>query len=268
MRGSIVPPMQKGSLRFCANISMLFTEVSFADRIGAAAKAGFSAVECQFPYEVPARDLRKRLDEAGLIMTGINAPPGEAGEFGFAALPTRQQDFRESLARALDYAHVLGAKSVHCLSGVLNGVPLEDARHCFIDNMAFACEEAERANVTLLVEPLNSYDRPDYFLTGSDMAADLIGHINRPELKIMFDIYHVQILEGDLLRRIGRHWPLIGHFQLASVPRRHEPDEGEINYAAILKEIAARGWQGWIGCEYRPRTSTTAGLGWIEKITP
>ena len=131
-----------------------------------------------------------------------------------------------------------------------------------------ACEEAERANVTLLIEPLNPYDRPDYFLTGSDMAADLIGHINRPELKIMFDLYHVQILEGDLLRRIGRHWPLIGHFQLASVPRRHEPDEGEINYAVILKEIASRGWSGWIGCEYRPRTSTVAGLGWIERLAP
>ena len=260
--------MQKGSLRFCANISMLFTEVPFVDRIAAAAKAGFSAVECQFPYEVPAREWRKRLDETGMIMTGINAAAGGPGEFGFAALPARRADFRASLAQALDYAHELGAKTVHCLSGVLNGVPLADARTCLIDNMVYACEEAERANVTLLIEPLNPYDRPDYFLTGSDMAADLIGHINRPELKIMFDLYHVQILEGDLLRRIGRHWPLIGHFQIASVPRRHEPDEGEINYAAVLKDIAARGWQGWIGCEYRPRNSTVAGLGWIEKIAP
>jgi len=258
----------QNALRFCANISMLFTEVPFADRIAAAANTGFSAVECQFPYEISARDLRKRLDETGLIMTGLNAPPGGAGEFGFAALPAKRAAFRESLAKALDYAHELGTKNIHCLSGVLNGVPLADARACFLDNMAFACEEAERANVTLLIEPLNPYDRPDYFLTGSDMAADLIGHINLPELKIMFDLYHVQILEGDLLRRIGRHWPLIGHFQLASVPRRHEPDEGEINYAVILKEIASRGWQGWIGCEYRPRTSTVAGLGWIEKLAP
>lgn len=247
---------------------MLFTEVAFADRIAAAAKAGFTAVECQFPYGVPARDLRNRLNETGLIMTGINTPLGGQGEFGFAALPARRAAFRDGLAQALDYAHELGAKSVHCMSGVLNGVPLADARACFIDNMAFACEEAERAGITLLIEPLNPYDRPDYFLTGSDMAADLIAHVNRPELKIMFDLYHVQILEGDLLRRIGRHWPLIGHFQLASVPRRHEPDEGEINYAVILNEIAARGWQGWIGCEYRPRASTVAGLGWIEKLAP
>ncbi len=258
----------QNTLRFCANISMLFTEVPFAERIDAAAKAGFLAVECQFPYEVPARELRKRLDATGLIMTGINAPPGQPGEFGFAALPAQRAEFRQSLAQALDYAHVLGAKNVHCLSGVLNGVPLADARACFIDNMAYACEQAERANVTLLIEPLNPYDRPDYFLTGSDMAADLISHVNRPELKIMFDLYHVQILEGDLLRRIGRHWPVIGHFQLASVPRRHEPDEGEINYAVVLKEIASRGWPGWIGCEYRPRTSTLAGLGWIEKLAP
>jgi hydroxypyruvate isomerase len=157
---------------------------------------------------------------------------------------------------------------MHCLSGVLAGAAPETARATFLANMSDACEKAERAGVTLLAEPLNPYDRPDYFLRGSDHAAELISALGRPELKILFDVYHVQILEGDLLRRIGRHWPLVGHFQVASVPRRREPDEGEVNYAAVLAEIAARGWEGWVGCEYRPRGATADGLGWIEALAP
>ena len=257
-------------LRFCANISMLFTEHAFADRIDAAARAGFRAVECQFPYDLPARDLRKRLDAAGIAMTGINAPAGNVarGEFGFAALPGREQEFRDSLARGLDYAHELGAKTLHCLSGVTKDVSGQAARATFLSNMSEACEKAERAGVILLIEPLNPYDRPDYFLKGSDHAAELISAVGHPELKILFDLYHVQILEGDLLRRIGRHWPLIGHFQVASVPRRREPDEGEINYRTVLAEIAALGWEGWIGCEYRPRGATYDGLSWIEALAP
>ena len=257
-------------LRFCANISMLFCEAPFIERIDAAARAGFAAVECQFPYEAPARELRARLDDAGIPMAGINAPPGVAskGEFGFAALPGREKEFQESLARGLDYAHVLGARTLHCLSGVLDGVAPDAARATFLANMSQACEKAERAGVTLLIEPLNPYDRPDYFLTGSDQAAELINALGRPELKILFDVYHVQILEGDLLRRIGRHWPLIGHFQIASAPRRREPDEGEICYRTVLAEIAARGWEGWVGCEDRPRGSTLEGLGWLKALSP
>lgn len=257
-------------LRFCANISMLFAEVPFLDRIDAAARAGFQAVECQFPYDTPARDIRARLAACGVAMIGVNAPAGDVqhGEFGFAALPGREAAFRESLTRALDTAHELGARTIHCLSGVLNGVAPEAARATFLSNMSEACESAERAGVTLLIEPLNPYDRPDYFLTGSDQAAELIDAIGRPELKMMFDVYHVQILEGDLLRRIGRHWPSIGHFQIASVPRRREPDEGEVAYRAVLAEIAMRGWDGWIGCEYRPRGATTDGLGWMTALTP
>ena len=255
-------------LRFCANISMLVCDVPFLERIDAAARAGFEAVECQFPYDIPAREIRQRLRDVGVPMTGINAPPGAAGEFGFAALPGRETDFRDSLARGLDYAHELGSKTLHCLSGVLEGAAPDAARATFLANMSDACEKAERASVTLLIEPLNPYDRPDYFLKGSDHAAELIHALGHPELKILFDVYHVQILEGDLLRRIGRHWPLIGHFQIASVPRRREPDEGEVNYTAVLAEIAARGWDGWVGCEYRPRGATVQGLGWREALAP
>ncbi|MDB5643894.1 MAG: hydroxypyruvate isomerase, partial [Hyphomicrobiales bacterium] len=157
-------------LRFCANISMLFCESPFLDRIDAAARAGFEAVECQFPYDIPAQDIRKRLKDVGVPMTGINAPPGGAVVFGFAALPGREQAFADSVARGLEYAHELGAKTLHCLSGVLNGVSPDAARATFLANMSDACEKAERASVTLLIEPLNPYDRPDYFLKGSDHA--------------------------------------------------------------------------------------------------
>lgn len=257
-------------LRFSANISMLFGEDRFLDRIDAAARAGFAAVECQFPYATPAADLRQRLEAVGLPMTGINTPSGdpERGEFGFAAVPGREQNFRDGFAQAMDYALEIGAGAIHCMSGVPYGASREAARDTFIANMTPACDEAQRAGVTLLIEPLNHFDRSDYFLTGSDQAVELIEAVDSPALKLLFDVYHVQICEGDLIRRIGRHWPHIGHFQIASVPQRREPDEGEVCYRAVLGEIAARGWSGTVGCEYRPRGLTTDGLGWIRALAP
>lgn len=258
------------ALRFSANISMLFGERPFVDRIDAAAQAGFDAVECQFPYSTPAAQVRRLLEACSLPMIGINTPPGDParGEFGFAAVPGREADFRDGLTRAIDYAQEIGAQTVHCMSGVLGGGDPSAARATFLDNMSRACDEAARCGLTLLIEPLNRYDRPDYFLTGSDQAARLIEDLARPELRLLFDVYHVQICEGDLLRRIGRHWPVIGHFQIASVPLRREPDEGEVSYRAILGDIAARGWGGYVGCEYRPRVKTLEGLTWMQALAP
>ncbi|MDB5650148.1 MAG: putative hydroxypyruvate isomerase [Hyphomicrobiales bacterium] len=249
---------------------MLFGEVDFADRVDAAAQAGFAAVECQFPYATPAGQLRRRLDACGLPMISINTPPGDPsrGEFGFAAVPSREAEFRDGFARAVDYALEVGASKIHCMSGVPEAGTFKAARATFVSNMAMACEIAGRAGLTLLIEPLNAYDRPGYFVTGSDQVAGLIQELGRPELKLLFDIYHVQICEGDLLRRIGRHWPLIGHFQFASVPLRREPDEGEISYRAIFDKIEGRGWDGFVGAEYRPRATTLEGLGWMQALAP
>jgi hydroxypyruvate isomerase len=246
-----------------ANISMLFAELPFVARIGAAAAAGFQAVECQFPYAFSASDIAVELASHGLVMNGINTPQGDPakGEFGMAAVPGARSRFRDEFEQALGYAATVGAQTIHVMSGMTGG-QTKEARDAFFDNFAWASPRAEAAGVTLLIEPLNGIDRPGYFVSRSDEVAALLEELGRKNVKLLFDVYHIQIMEGDLLRRLGRHWPHIGHVQVASVPARHEPDEGEVAFAAILGDLKARGYAGFVGAEYNPRGRTLEGLGW------
>ncbi len=252
--------------RLSANISMLFADRPFLDRIGAAAAAGFPAVECQFPYAEPAEAIAARLDAAGLMMNAINTPLGDTnrGEFGFAALPGRRDAFRAGVDRALAYACALKVGTIHCMCGVPAADAAAQARRTFLDNLRWAAPLARDAGVDLVIEPLNARDRPGYFVARSDAVADLLAELGEPNVKLLFDIYHIQIMEGDILRRIERHWPIIGHVQIASAPLRREPDEGELAYPVILEELATRGWAAFVGAEYNPRGRTEDGLAWAR----
>ncbi len=247
-----------------ANISMLFAEHPFIDRIDAAAAAGFRAVECQFPYAVASGDIAARLAATGLPMNSINTPLGDLsrGEFGFAALPGRESAFREGFERALAYAARLGVGTIHCMSGVPDPAARPAARATFLENLRWAAPLARAAGVELVIEPLNSRDRPGYFVARSDDVVELLAELGEPNVKLLFDVYHLQIMEGDIFRRMERHWPHIGHVQIASVPSRREPDEGELACPAILAELARRGWDRFVGAEYNPRGRTEDGLGW------
>ena len=249
------------SFTLSANISMLFPDLPFLERIGAAAAAGFRAVECQFPYAVEARDVAAALQAHGLVMNGINTPPGET--FGSAAMAGEEARFRDDLERALTYAQVIGARMIHCMSGMTGGMSAS-ARETFLRNMAHASERAAACDITLLIEPLNAVDRPGYFVSRSDDVVALLDELKAPNVKLLFDIYHIQIMEGDLLRRMERHWPHIGHVQIASVPHRQEPDQGEINLPIILQTLETRGYKGFVGAEYNPRNDTLSGLNWAR----
>jgi 2-dehydrotetronate isomerase len=253
--------------RFAANLSMLFTERPLIERFAAAAAAGFPAVELQVPYEVPASAVRAELDRHGLVMLGLNTAGGQPGEFGLAAVPGREREFADLFRQALDYAAAIGASALHCLAGVVPPDRRPAADATFSANLARAADAAAAQNVTLLIEPLNTRDRPDYFLNRVEHAADVIASVGRPNVKIQFDCYHVQIMQGDLITRIERHLPLIGHVQIAAVPSRAEPDEGEINYAAVCAALDTMGYPGWIAAEYQPRGSTEDGLAWMHRYS-
>lgn len=256
------------NLRFSANISMLFTDLPFLERIDRARAAGFDAVECHFPYAFEIAAIKAKLEANGLVMNAINTAPGDVqgGDWGSAAMPGRTDKFKADLEQALDYATALSIPAIHCMAGVR---PKEDhatMRGVFIANMRYASERARAANVVLLVEPLNIRDKPNYFVSRSDDVVSLLGAIDCENVKLLFDVYHIQIMEGDITRRLRQHWPCIGHIQIASVPDRHEPDDGEIAYPFVLQEIARRGWTGFIGCEYRPRHAGAEEFGWLRTL--
>jgi 2-dehydrotetronate isomerase len=250
--------------RFSANISIMFHELPFIDRFEAAKAAGFDAVECWFPYKHPKAELKSLLDGHGLALIGINTAPGDVarGEWGVTALPGRQVDFDRQFAEALDYAVALGASGIHVMAAMTGGMDFAGCERAYMGNLERAARQAEGSGVNLLIEPLNARDRPGYFLSRSDHAIDIIQRIGAPNLKLMFDVYHIQIMEGDIIRRLRGHLQHVGHIQIAAVPTRHEPDEGELDFGTILAEIDALGWQGWVGCEYKPRAGTSEGLGW------
>lgn len=256
--------------RYSANISIMFQELSFLERFGAASATGFDGVECWFPYDHPKDQLRVLLGGLGLTLVGINTAPGDVanGEWGVTALPGREADFDRQFAEALDYAVALGARGIHVMAAMTGGMDQKPCEAAYMGNLERAAKRAEGSGVNLLIEPLNGRDRPGYFLSRSDQAVDIITRIGAPNLKLMFDVYHVQVMEGDILRRLRSHLPHIGHIQIAAVPTRHEPDEGELNYRAILAEIDALGWQGFVGCEYKPRAGTVEGLRWREAVAP
>ena len=254
--------------RFAANLSMMFNEVSFLDRFGAARRAGFEAVEFLFPYEHRAEEVRERLDGAGLACVLFNMPPGDwaAGERGLACLPGRQGEFREGVARALDYAHALGCPLLHCMAGM---APPESASGSaaalYADNLAWAAEQASGSGVRLAIEPINQRDMPGYFLRTTGQAADIIEVLGSGRVGLQLDLYHCQVSEGDLTRHMERLMPVTVHIQVADVPGRHEPGTGEIAWDWVFGQLDALGYQGWVGCEYRPAGETVAGLGWRNR---
>lgn len=250
--------------RLAANLACLFSEHPFIDRFAAAAAAGFTAVEAQFPYDTPADAVRAELARHGLTMLGINTEHGGEGEFGLAAVPGRERDFAAQFAKSLDYITAIGGSAIHCLAGKVEAGDRPAAEDTFCANLARAADLAAGTGITLLIEPINSRDRPGYFLNRAEEAADIIARVGRPNIKIQFDFYHAQIVGGDLLRRFEAHLPLVGHVQVAGVPARREPDEGEVNYPEIFKALDALGYAGWIAGEYFPRGRTEDGLGWAR----
>lgn len=252
--------------RFAANLGYLFTERPLLERIDAAAAAGFKAIELQFPYDVPASAVKAAIERNKLTILGLNTPPGEReGEFGLAAVPGREKDWQVLFGRALDYASAIGASAIHCLAGKVAPEQRPAADRVFVDNLMRAADMAGVKNIKLLIEPINGRDRPNYFLNHVEHAADVIGKVGRGNLRMQFDFYHVQIVGGDLIHRLQKFLPVIGHLQCAAVPTRHEPDEGEISYAAVFEAVDNFSYQGWIGAEYRPRGRTEDGLGWARR---
>jgi hydroxypyruvate isomerase len=249
--------------RFAANLGHLFTEYPLLERFGAAAACGFNAVELQFPYDIAPAAVKAELVRHGLTQLGVNTPQGP--EFGLAALPGRERDFEAAFKRALDYVVAIGGTAIHCMAGVVPVNERPAAEKVFIANLTRAAEEAKRSNTTLLIEPINPRDRPGYFLSHVEHAADLVDKIGAPNVRIQFDFYHIQIVGGDLLKRFEKFLPVVGHVQIAAVPTRGEPDEGEIAYPHVFEALERLGYSGWIGCEYKPRTRTAEGLGWAKR---
>ena len=254
--------------RLAANLSMMFNEAPFLDRFDAAAKAGFTAVEFLFPYDYPAAEIRQRLDGAGLQQVLFNMPPGDwaAGERGTACLPGRGQEFRDGVKKALDYAGALGCGLVHCMAGIVPaGISHGTAAALYVANLAWAAEQAAAQEVKVVIEPINHRDMPGFLLNTMAQGADIVNAIGFDKLGLQFDIYHCQVTEGDVTKRIETLLPVIAHMQLADVPGRNEPGTGEIGWEFVLGTIDLLGYEGWIGCEYRPKGDTIAGLAWRKR---
>lgn len=256
------------SLRFSANLGFLWADRPLLERIDAAAAAGFPAVELHWPYDVPAGEVNARCLAHGLQLTGINTAVGDAsaGEFGLGALPGREADFNAAMDQSIAYALEAGAGSIHVMAGVTAGIDPVMARQTFIGNLQEAAPKAAAHGLTLLLEAINPRDKPGYFYSRQEEAASIIAAVGAANVKLMFDVYHVGVAEGGILTRMELFWPLIGHIQIASVPARAEPDEGEVDYRAIFAQIRKLGWQGFVGCEYRPRADTDQGLVWRERL--
>lgn len=248
-------------MRFSANLGFLWTDRPLPDAVRAAAAAGFDAVECHWPYDLPARDLRAALDETGLPLLGLNTARGDvaAGDFGLAALPGRETEARAAIDQALAYARAAGAAQVHVMAGITAQAA---ARATFVANLRYACAQA--GDIGILIEPLNHHDAPGYYLVGTESAASIIDEVAAPNLRLMFDCYHVQRTGGDLTHRLETLLPRIGHIQFAAVPDRGPPDHGEVDYAHVFATIDRLGWSMPVGAEYRPGPDTEATLGWLR----
>ena len=250
---------------FAANLTMMFNEWSFLDRFKAAADAGFVAVEFLFPYEHSPDAVAKALQGAGLQQALFNMPPGDwgKGERGMAALVGREAEFKAGVATALTYAEATGVKRLHMMSGLLSHLD-HAAMACYEANLHYAGEQLAQHGLDLVIEPINGRNMPGYFLNDFDLAARLIEKTGLPNVKLQFDIYHCQIIHGDVTMRMRQAMPIIGHLQIASVPSRNEPDREELNYPFLFDELDRLGYQGFVGCEYNPRAGTLEGLGWFK----
>ncbi|MBY4678154.1 hydroxypyruvate isomerase [Marinobacterium arenosum] len=253
--------------RLAANLSMLFTEVDFLDRFAAAAQAGFKGVEYLFPYDFDAEQIKQKLADNGLEQVLFNLPAGDwaAGERGIACHPDRVEEFQAGVDQAIAYAQVLGNRQINCLAGIQpEGVTAEAVEATFVANLKFAAEKLKQAGIKLVVEAINTRDIPGFFLNNTKQALAIRDAVGSDNLYLQYDIYHMQIMEGDLAPTIQANLQAINHIQLADNPGRHEPGTGEINYRFLFDFIDQQGYQGWIGCEYKPSTTTEAGLGWLK----
>jgi hydroxypyruvate isomerase len=252
--------------KFSANLGFLWPDRPLLERIDAAAAAGFKAIELHWPYATPAEAVRQRCADRGVILLGINTPLGNAvkGDFGLGALAGREAEFRDTFTQSANYARAAGASSVHVMAGVVAPEHKARAEEVFVENLILAAKAAP--DLTLLLEPINQRDKPGYFYSAIGEAADIIGKVGATNIKIMFDVYHVGVSEGDVLTRLQRHLSDIGHVQIAAVPSRAEPDEGEIAYGAIFAALDGLGYAGWTGCEYKPRAGTDEGLAWVKAL--
>lgn len=250
--------------QFSANLGFLYTELDLPDAIRASADAGFSAVECHWPYSTPIDDVNRALQDTGLLMMGLNTLRGDvsSGDNGVAAVPGRERDARQFIDQAVDYAQAIGCANVHVMAGMSDRDAA--AESTFQENLTYACHRAAKAKITILIEPLNHFDAPGYHLCTLDAAIETIRAVDAKNIKVMFDCYHLQIMQGDLTRRLRENLSVIGHIQIASVPDRAEPDDGELNYPHILRTLDELGWDKPIGAEYRPRNGTAAGLSWMQ----
>jgi hydroxypyruvate isomerase len=256
--------------RFSANLTLMFTEAPLLERFGAARRAGFEAVELVSPYDSPPETLARIVREERLAVSVFNLPPGDwaAGDRGMACDPRRAAEFREGVARAVEYARALGCGQVHAMAGIRPaGLPEEALRAAYLENLRFAGRELARHGLGLLVEAINGRDMPGYYLTTSRQAFDLMAEAAVPNLRFQFDAYHLQIVEGDLARTLEARLDRIGHVQIADVPGRHEPGTGEIDWRFLFRHLDRIGYRGWVGCEYRPLAGTEAGLGWRKELT-
>ena len=252
--------------KLAANLTMLFTEHGFMDRFETAAKAGFKGVEFLFPYAFEAQQIAEKLEQYGLQLVLHNLPAGnwEAGERGIACHPDRINEFREGVDRAIAYATALKVKQVNCLVGIApTGVARDTAQLTLVENLRFAADKLKAVGIRLLIEPINTFDIPGFFVSRTAQGADIIRQTGSDNLFLQYDIYHMQRMEGELLNTIKANLPLIAHVQLADNPGRFEPGTGEINYRNVLSQLDAMGYDGWVGCEYKPKTNTVDGLGWI-----
>ncbi|MEY5099782.1 MAG: hypothetical protein RJA36_2501 [Pseudomonadota bacterium] len=255
--------------KFAANLTMLFTEQPFLDRFEAAAKAGFKAVEFLFPYAFSAQEIRQRLDANGLQLVLHNLPAGDwdAGERGIACHPDRVEEFRAGVSRAIEYAQALGVPQLNCLAGKAPaGVPDALLRQTLVENLRYAAAALQQAGLRLLVEPINTFDIPGFYVNRTAQALEILDEVGSDNAFVQYDIYHAQRMEGELAATMQKHLARIGHIQLADNPGRNEPGTGEINYAFLFAHLDRIGYGGWVGCEYKPASSTEAGLGWRQRL--
>jgi 2-dehydrotetronate isomerase len=249
--------------QFSANLGFLWADLPLPEAIAEAKAAGFDAVECHWPYDIPAEDTARALQDAGLRMLGINTLRGKPGENGLAALPGREAEARDAIDQALDYAGIIKAEMVHVMAGFASGA---DAQAAYLENLSFATRRAAPVGITILIEPLNRHDAPGYFLETTDQARDVITLVGAQNLKLMFDCYHIGRTEGDITTRFKALQPLVGHVQFASIPDRGPPDKGELNYCAIFAALASAGWARPLGAEYKPKGPTSQSLEWMKAL--
>ena len=254
--------------RFSANLGLLWPDRPLLQRIEAAARAGFRAIEMHWPYDVPASEVAGAAERYGLTILGINTAPGDffRGELGLGALAGRERDFQATVDESIAYCTGCGANAIHVMAGKVAAADRRNARAVFAENLRAAASKAAMHKLSLLLEPLNPRDNPGYFYSTLTEAASLIEELALPNIKLQFDVYHVAVSEGDVLTKLQRHMSIIGNVQIAAVPTRAEPDEGEIAYSAIFAAVDALDYAGWVGCEYRPRGATDAGLRWTKSL--